>query len=72
MFLVCVDDCIIINKNNSGIADTFIESLRTETEKFQLEDEITTDKFCGVNIKKNENGSIDVTAAFNYEVLRIN
>ena len=56
-----MDDCCIISKKNSTVADVLIESLRTGTEEFKLEDEGTMDKFLGVDIKRNENGSVELS-----------
>ena len=59
--LVYVDDCIIISKKNTKVADTLIESMRTGTEQFKLEDLGTMDRFLGVDIKENKNGTIELS-----------
>ena len=49
--LVYIDDCIIISQNKISI-DMFIDSLKFVPEKFDFADEVSMDKYLGVDIKK--------------------
>ena len=59
--LVYVDDCILIQRKGSPAVDALIHSLQTGPEGFKLEDEGSMDKFLGVNIDRNKDGSIEVS-----------
>ena len=59
--LVYVDDCIIINKKGSGVATRLINSLQDGNEHFKLTDEGNLDRYLGVEIKKREDGKVELT-----------
>ena len=56
ILLVYVDDCIIISKKNTRVAADLMKSLKDEG--FKLEDEGDLNKFLGVDVQKESDGTI--------------
>ena len=61
--MVYVDDCIIYSKDKSVI-DGLIWSLRHGPENYILTDEGEIDKYLGVDIVKNKDGSMELRQPF--------
>ena len=61
ILLVYVDDCIILQKKDSKAADNLIRDLQEGNEKFEFTDDGNLEKYLGVDVKKNPNGSIELT-----------
>ena len=59
--LVYVDDCIIFSRNNSGISDKLIASLKDGKENFEFTDEGDLKSYLGVDIIKRKDGNISIT-----------
>ncbi len=58
--LTYVDDCILISTSKKTI-DDFVHSLQHGPEKFVLTDEGDIDKFLGMEITHNKDGSFEIT-----------
>jgi hypothetical protein len=58
--LTYVDDCILVSTSQKSI-DDLIESLEKGKEKFLLTDEGDIDKFLGIELKHNKDGSFEMT-----------
>ena len=56
--LCYVDDCILISKNNTKVADDLVHSLMNGPENFKLEDEGSLYRYLGVIVDVNKDGSI--------------
>ena len=56
--LCYVDDCILISKKNSKVADDLVHSLMNGPENFKLEDEGSLCRYLGVIVDVNKDGSI--------------
>ena len=59
--LVYVDDCIIFQKKGSNDADELIRNLQEGEEKFTFTDDGNLEKYLGVDVKRNSNGTIGLT-----------
>eukprot|EP00957_Ditylum_brightwellii_P197618 15055429-Ditylum_brightwellii.AAC.2 len=58
--LTYVDDCILVSKSQKAI-DEPVESLKNGKEQFLLTDEGDIDKFLGIELKHNKDGSFEMT-----------
>ena len=58
--LTYVDDCILVSTSQKAI-DDLVESLQNGEEKFLLTDEGDIDKFLGIELKHNKDGSFEMT-----------
>ena len=60
IFLVYIDDCIIFGPNDKAI-DEVVTDLRNSTQNFTLEDQGDVGDFLGIQIQKQDDGSIVLT-----------
>ena len=58
--LVYLDDCIIISKKGSGVSKRLTKALVNGKENFQLTDEGSLDRYLGVEIKKRNDGKVEL------------
>jgi len=56
--LCYVDDCILITKRNTKVADDLVDSLMNGHENFKLEDEGPLCRYLGVIVDRDKDGSI--------------
>ena len=59
--LCYVDDCIIFTKKSSKIADRLVQSLHNRPENLSLEDEVSLDKYLGVDVHRMKDSSIHLS-----------
>ena len=60
VLLVYVDDCIVFQRKGSNNADNLIEALKKGHDNFNFTDDGSLDKYLGVDVKRNKDGSIEL------------